>query len=64
MMYAMAKVVEGNKDLTKTLNDSIAVTMSGPRDLLSNAWKKGSALAKQEAKLKAQQDPKPAYTFE
>lgn len=64
MMYAMAKIVEGNKELTKTLNDSIAVTMSGPRDLLTSAWKKGSAIAKQEAKLKAQQDPKPAYTFE
>lgn len=64
MMYAMAKIVEGNKDLTKTLNDNIAVTMSGPRDLLLNAWKKGSAIAKQEAKLKALQDPKPAYTFE
>lgn len=63
MMYAMAKVVEGNKELTKTLTDSIAVTMSGPRDLLSNAYKKGSALAKQEARLKAQQD-KPAYSFE
>jgi len=64
VMYAMAKVVDGNKDLTKTLTDSIAVTMSAQRDLLTNALKKGSAVAKQEAKMKAQQEPKPAYTFD